>query len=276
MREALEVGRHSQTRQPTSVAARQATARVEGDLADLLRELGQFDEAIRLSRSAAATLQEAADQNSRPLANRLTAALSGVNLGETLGQAGRRADAAQVLNRAQERTSGYLKQTPADPNLRFIQARCLHELAVVHAADGDRDQAGGEMGQAVSSLSKLAEEFPKVISYRRKLAEVLSDAAQIDLSRGNLQAAADGARRSIELLEELDAKQESGVMQKHLANALLVAGEIEHQRSDVAAARTYLERARDSFERARKFNPDSPKLQGAIKRMDVLATALSP
>jgi len=128
----------------------------------------------------------------------------------------------------------------------------------------------------VSSLSKLAEEFPKVISYRRKLAEVLSDAAQIDLSRGNLQAAADGARRSIELLEELDAKQESGVMQKHLANALLVAGEIEHQRSDVAAARTYLERARDSFERARKFNPDSPKLQGAIKRMDVLATALSP
>jgi tetratricopeptide (TPR) repeat protein len=274
MREALDAGRRLETRQPTSVAARQAAARVEGDLADLLRQVGQFDEAVRLARSAARTLQEAADDNSRPLANRLTAALSGVNLGQTLHEAGLPADAEKVLHQTLERTSAYAKQGPTDANLRYIQARCQHELALVHVRAKELDKAGEKFREALASLAKLAEEFPKVISFRRKLAEALTDNARLDFSRGEHQMAVEGVRRSMELLEQLDPQQELPAMQTHLASACLLAGEIDLQRNDTALARTSAGRGREALEKARKFNPDSPVLAEEAKRLEVLLTGL--
>jgi tRNA A-37 threonylcarbamoyl transferase component Bud32/tetratricopeptide (TPR) repeat protein len=276
MREALNLSRRLALEQPSSVAAQQTAARVEGDLADLLRGLGQHDEAIRLARSSAVTMQQAASGNPRPLVNRLSAALSSVNLGQTLREAGRSVEAERALDQARERTTAYLQQDTKEPNLRYLEARCLHELALVHIDQRDFENADGEIGQALDSITRLADEFPKVVNYRRKLAEALVCSARIRLARGELDPASEAARRSIDLLEQLDAKRDSGAMPEYLTAAFLVAGEIELKRSDAAAAKSYAARAREAMERALAFNPDSPTLAEDSKRLEAIISALAP
>lgn len=276
MRDAFEAGKKLVAEQPRSVPGQVAAARAEGNLADLLLNVGQYDEAIRLATSSAATKQRAADANPQSLVYRLSAALAGVSLGQALREAGRTADARQSLDQARQRVNDYLRQEPNEPNLRYIAARCAHELAQSYLDERDLDKASENIAQALAALHQLTEEFSKVVSYRRKLAEVLTANANVQVARGELESADQVARRAIDLLDRLDNERESADVPEPLTLALVLAGEIEFERSDMAAARDNVARASDSLARALSINPESPKLAAASRRLKTLNSALTP
>ena len=274
LREVLEATQQLQAKNPGYTAARQIRARIEQNLAGLLADIGQYDEAITLARSATATQQQAANVNQPLLATQLSAALASVNLGQTLREAGRPADAEPVLFSALERTSSYLQQRPSDSNLRFILARCHHELGLVHAMAAEPKKAIAEIRQAVELLTGLTESFPASISYRRKLGQVLTDTAELELAQSDVKSAAELIKQSISVLEGVDAT--FAKVPELLASGHRVASEIARQQNDLSAARSHLAEARKSLDRAREINPESTILTDETKRLNEIASSLEP
>jgi len=274
-REAVEFNRRSHKLRPPSLAARQAAARAEGDLADVLLEMGRHDESIALARSAAATFQQAAKSNPRDSRNLATAGFSALNLAQSLREAGQPKEAEAVLESAIQQTQQYLKTNSRDANLRYVFARAILEQAMLHReTEGATDEVQRNCAGAVARLEQLAKEFPNTSAYRRKLAEGLMERGQIDLARGELPPAATVAQQAIELLEQLD--REAGMpayVQPFLASAYSLLGEIESQRGNEAAFRSNLEQALRHIRRAQEANPDSPRLKDQSRRIEALLQA---
>jgi serine/threonine-protein kinase len=272
MREALVAIRAVRKREPGSRAARQAEARAEGDLSDVLRELGRYDEAISLAQHAAEVFQRAADAAPQSAVSRVTAAFSAASLGQVLGEAGQLDEAAAALATASRRTIGDLRSNTRDANLRYILALTDFEQAVVRERrGGPTDEAAELVSEAVAELEQLSREFSGTTSFRRQLAQGTIIQGRLALARGELERAASSAGRAVELLVALDRKSNSpAVFQPLLAAAYALAGEIELCRDDAAAAASMLAEAQDRFRRARAANPDSPRLADAADRIESL------
>jgi hypothetical protein len=198
-----------------------------------------------------------------------------LRLGETLRLAGRWDDATVVFDAGRKRLDAYLAPNPADVNLRFISASLDIERALVHAhRDGANEAVVAELAKGTGALEKLVEQFPGTASFRRRLAEGLTEQAALQRKAGNVADAAPSAARAIELLEELDRKAGSPVVfQSLLASAYLVAAEVELDRNATAAAKAQLEKADERMTRARAANDESPTLAEEALRIKSLLMA---
>ena len=274
LREALAFAAGMRERRP-SLTTRSLEARVQTDLADLLRELGRQDEALKLAQAAAATLQRSAASSSNS-AVQLIDLVAALNLGQILGAAGRLEEAVKSLDETVSRAERYLAARPEDVNLRFLVASARLEKAIaLRAQPAPPEVVSAALSAAISPLEQLVIDFPQTPSRRRRLAEGLTVEARHSLDHGALEPAASAASRAVALLEKLDQGEGSpAVYQPLLAAAYAVSGEIAKTQGDSASARTRLERALSRFARAREFNPQSEKLTSESSRLRALLESL--
>lgn len=252
-----------------SSASGLAAARAEGNLSDILRELGKYEEALPLARSAAHAFQAAAEKDRKTTINQVTDVFWGVNLAQVLREAGQLEQAESGLRAVAERLQGYLETNANDTNLRYTKARIAMEEALIHKANQHgTDQVQKELGVSITQLEQLARQFPKTASFRRKLAEALTVRAEWTLEVEDYPKVITDANKAVELLTQLDREAASPAGYKSfLAAAFAVAGDAECKRGDREAARAKWQEAMANFEQARRSNPDHPRLAAEAKRI---------
>ena len=276
LREALAVSRRLRASRADSVSARQAEARIQVDLAEALCDLERFDEAVEMAREAAAVLQGAADANSQPVVNRLTAAYSGLTLGQILRQAGQWDEASVALESAWQRASEYSRNYPRDVNLQFCLAAVNLERSVVAAhQNGPTDTVLAAFDESITALNDLARQFPDTGSFRRKLAEALTLQSELQLRGGDPGEADRAVQRAVELLTQLDQKYGSpAVFQPLLASAHLAAGKVALVGDHLAAARIQFLQAQECSARACATNPASRRLGEQSRQIQSLLESI--
>jgi tRNA A-37 threonylcarbamoyl transferase component Bud32 len=276
LRQALSAAGNLRQREPTSLPIRYLEARVQMNLADIVRELGRYDESSVMAKTASATMQRAAEINANNPTIQLTSLLAAMNTARALRDFDRLPEAAELLDETLDRAQRYLVDRPQDANLRFIVASSHLERALTLIAQGaPRESVQSTIAKALAQFEQSVTDFPKTASRRRSLAEALIAQARFEYEGGSNDAAAPAAARAIELLEQLDREEGSpAVYQPLLGAAYLVAGEADARKGDSTAAKSKLTEARSRLRRAREYNPDSARLASQLQKCETLLTAL--
>jgi serine/threonine-protein kinase len=274
-REAAKLSRELRLGEKSS-ADRLVAARTEGNLSDILRELGNYEEALPLARSAAEAFQVAAEKDRKTI-NQITDVFWGVNLAQVLREAGQVEQAEAALKAVAERLQRYLETNANDTNLRYTKARiALEEALIDKAGQHGAEQVRNGLNGSIVQLEQLVRQFPKTASFRRKLAEALTVRAELSLEGGDYSGVVEDANQAVELLNQLDSEAASPAAYKpFLAAALAVAGDAEAKRGDREAARAKWKEAMANFELACRSNPDHPRLTAESKRIAGLLQATS-
>jgi tetratricopeptide (TPR) repeat protein len=275
MRDALSLGRELQKKDPKSWEAVAIAGRAQSEMAELLYELGQEQEAIELARVAVENLGQAAQKLKSPSMTLLTL-YAPLSLGRMLSETGEVAESMETLNDTIARAEQELAARPQDTNLRFILAKGRFQRAVVDAdSDAPPEDWRSSLEAGIGALDQLVREFPKTASFRRNLAEALVAKARVELRHRQSTMAADAADRAIGLLERLDEEEDSpAVFQPLLAAAYSTAGEAELARGNKASAKATFTKAESRFRRARELNPESKRLSDRAAHAQSLLASL--
>jgi serine/threonine-protein kinase len=270
--EALRESRRMQASQPNIPEAAFIASRAQANLAVVLADIGDRNNAVALAQAAAANFKRLAAANASPQSARLTDVLSGLNLADILRESGRLVEATKVLEETLQRGKAYTTLAPQNPNLRQLMASGQWRRAQLFAADvAQLEAARGEIVAAVQALDDLVQQFPRTVSFRRTLAEMLTTQAQIDLQGAKHEDGARAARRAVELLEQLDLEDGSPAeFQPLLAEAYTVVAEIAAAHGNEASAKQNAEHALQRLAIARTQNPDGPRLVDLGNRLTAL------
>jgi hypothetical protein len=269
MRAALAVAKNLVERSSTT-ANRQTEARVEGNLAVMLTDLGRFDEAIPLARQARLVHEAAADANPHSAINRISAAFFAVSFAAVLRESGRHGEAARVLAQSHERIRQYLHLDPRDTNLRYVLAWAKLEGWLLEKADGAGSEAGAELlAEAIAELNQLTEEFPRISSFQRQLATALLEDTNRRRTIDDLELASQQSARSLRILLRLDRQENSPANLQPLLTAAYVAqAEVQSSSGGQDAARASFVAARAYLAKARESQSAAPRLDELQRRID--------
>jgi serine/threonine protein kinase len=269
-REASSTGQRTREKHSSLQRVWQAEARAQGDLADVLRQLGRPEEAVSRARAAHEVLRKAALTDTRVVVNQVSDTYSAVSLVRILRESQRYEEARRLLNQADERLMSYLELQPRDTNLRYLQAWASLERSLL-AADGsiDAENANEDLQAAIGGLGVLVREFPKTDSFRQKLAEALLVSARSRFRKGQLESAEADVERALNELRQAEGDEPSAVARPLLATANRLAGEIRLSQGDLSSARANFEAARDHLEFAHQGNPN-PQLEVETDEIETL------
>jgi tetratricopeptide (TPR) repeat protein len=186
-------------------------------------------------------------------------------LGAVLDRRGENDEAAVHYARALKLDEGRLARTPDDRQVQFDTAISLANMASIAQDRRENDVALALFSRSLQIRSALSDSDPADVLARSRVAWVRMRLARLERERGNLNAALDHARRSVDDQRRvLDTTKDVGTG-GDLGAALVSLAEIQIDRRQVAAACaslmravplleavTYLEQPPQYLERARQ------------------------
>jgi eukaryotic-like serine/threonine-protein kinase len=246
--------------EPGDWPSQNAQVLVLSNWADTLRELGQYDKALAHLDRAANSIEVLADNPMASLRQRFSAVLIWNSLAKTAREAERHDLVGPALQRARERAEKNLKEKQDDPDVRYTAAWTKMESGLERSRAAE--EAKALLDQATAEFEQLSTSYPRIASFRRKLAEALTVRSQQALGRGESVKAAADAGRAVELLERLHSEtSETGTYSVYLAMAHSQAVRCARAVNDEGQAAKHLALAKKYYDSVLKFNPDNVGLR---------------
>jgi serine/threonine protein kinase/tetratricopeptide (TPR) repeat protein len=250
---------------PGSDAPQLTVALALGNWADALRELGRTQEAVERQKESCALLEEIA-RDTAPLTYRFVAVFAWNNLAKLGRETGQPELARHALKQARERSARLLQEAPENANVRYTAAWRQLETGLFHLSTGAVAEAGTELEQGVGTLESLHKDYPRTVSFRRKLAEALVARSRHRVQTREVTTAYQDATRAVELLDALNAQSPGACLHwAHLAIAQLQCLVCAKARGDDAAVTHHRDQAEHYLREARRVNPDHPVLQRKVE-----------
>jgi eukaryotic-like serine/threonine-protein kinase len=149
------------------------------------------------------------------------------------------------------------------PDARYAHAAALVELSALRSQESGRlGSAENPLRMAVSELSKLSQEFPRVVEYQRKLGEAHLIQAETHAASGHAADADASCRQARAILEKLrGGNPELADVHVILAKVLRLQARLSLEKRDAEAAKALYSQALTELQPAIRANPESTRLR---------------
>jgi tetratricopeptide (TPR) repeat protein/tRNA A-37 threonylcarbamoyl transferase component Bud32 len=186
------------------------------------------------------------------------------NLGILHRELGNLDEALMALDRALAIKESLALRFPDVGDYRSAIGRIHANRAECFAARNELDQAIASYDAATREWRQLIEQHPSRWKDRDALATALTDAAAIHARAGRHDEARRKYQAAVEGLSSLVEESDDATFRFNLARAWHNYGELEHQQSDLEAARANYTRAASIFEELVRDTPDDPANLSAL------------